>query len=100
MTRLRILLAAACAVNALALVAPTVPRRPRAPAVAATRRGRDGKIYVGENDPLEDLAELLGGLARGADRAVESLLGGPQPILQPIPVTLPRGDEDSGPREP
>ena len=63
-------------------------RAGRGPApLAATRRGRDGKIYVGEPEPWEEALQGLGGLLDGIGRGVEGLLG-PQPALKPIPIPI------------
>mmetsp|Transcript_25116 Transcript_25116/g.75393 ORF Transcript_25116/g.75393 Transcript_25116/m.75393 type:complete len:131 (+) Transcript_25116:186-578(+) len=63
-------------------------RAGRGPApLAATRRGRDGKIYVGEPEPWEEALQGLGGLLDGIGRGVEGLLG-PQPVVKPIPIPV------------
>ena len=66
--------------------APT-RRAPRASiALESTRKDpRTGKIYVGEPEPLEELADLVGGLLGGLGRVADGLLG-PAPVPIPIPV--------------
>ena len=54
---------------------------------------RTGKIYVGEPEPLEELADLVGGLLGGLGRVADGLLG-PAPVPIPIPV------EDEGEQAP
>ena len=63
------------------------PRRTRASvALESTRKDpRTGKIYVGEPEPLEELADLVGGLLGGLGRVADGLLG-PAPVPIPIPV--------------
>ena len=62
-------------------------RAPRASvALESTRKDpRTGKIYVGEPEPLEELADLVGGLLGGLGRVADGLLG-PAPVPIPIPV--------------
>ena len=43
------------------------------------------EIYVGEPEPLEELADLVGGLLGGLGRVADGLLG-PAPVPIPIPV--------------
>ena len=63
-------------------------RAGRGPApLAATRRGRDGKIYIGEPEPWEEALQGLGGLLDGIGRGVDGLLG-PQPAAKPIPIPI------------
>ena len=94
MPRLRLALAAACALVCSGF-APASTNAPRAAALSATRRGRDGKIYIGEPEPLDVLGGLIGDLTRGGQRVADALLG-PQPILIPIPVEMPRDNAPDG----
>ena len=79
-------------------------RRTRASvALESTRKDpRTGKIYVGEPEPLEELADLVGGLLGGLGRVADGLLG-PAPVPIPIPVEDEREVPDNGqtpPRDP
>ena len=76
------------------------PRRTRASvALESTRKDpRTGKIYVGEPEPLEELADLVGGLLGGLGRVADGLLG-PAPVPIPIPVEDER-DQAQGPEQP
>ena len=93
---MRILSLTATAACASAFTAPissrpkTGVRTRRAPrasvALESTRKDpRTGKIYVGEPEPLEELADLVGGLLGGLGRVADGLLG-PAPVPIPIPV--------------
>ncbi|KAJ1458740.1 hypothetical protein M885DRAFT_512541 [Pelagophyceae sp. CCMP2097] len=66
--------------------------RPRAPPLSATRRGLDGKIYIGEPD-FEDVADqILRGVdeaERRATGALARLLRRPQPVAIPVPANYP-----------
>ena len=77
-------------------------RRPLT-ALSSTRRDPiTGKIYVGEPEPLEELADLVGGLLGGLGRVADGLLG-PAPVPIPIPVEDEREVPDNGqtpPRDP
>ena len=71
----------------------------RRPAVALSSTRRDpitGKIYVGEPEPLEELADLVGGLLGGLGRVADGLLG-PAPVPIPVPV---EDERDVGPEQP
>ena len=72
-------------------------------ALRSTRRDPiTGKIYVGEPEPLEELADLVGGLLGGLGRVADGLLG-PAPVPIPIPVEDEREVPDNGqtpPRDP
>lgn len=74
-------------------------------ALRSTRRDPiTGKIYVGEPEPLEELADLVGGLLGGLGRVADGLLG-PAPVPIPIPVEDEREQQapDNGqmpPRDP
>ena len=72
------------------------PRRTRASvALESTRKDpRTGKIYVGEPEPLEELADLVGGLLGGLGRVADGLLG-PAPVPIPIPVEDERAGEQA-----
>jgi hypothetical protein len=73
-------------------------RRPLT-ALSSTRRDPiTGKIYVGEPEPLEELADLVGGLLGGLGRVADGLLG-PAPVPIPIPVEDER-DQAQGPEQP
>ena len=83
---------------------PAVVPPCRAPtALSSTRRDPiTGKIYVGEPEPLEELADLVGGLLGGLGRVADGLLG-PAPVPIPIPVEDEREVPDNGqmpPRDP
>ena len=74
------------------------PRRTRASvALESTRKDpRTGKIYVGEPEPLEELADLVGGLLGGLGRVADGLLG-PAPVPIPIPV---EDEREQAPEQP
>ena len=74
------------------------PRRTRASvALQSTRKDpRTGKIYVGEPEPLEELADLVGGLLGGLGRVADGLLG-PAPVPIPIPV---EDEREQAPEQP
>ena len=108
------LLALASAVACVSAFAPqkSSPRMPAvrtrrasraAVALESTRKDpRTGKIYVGEPEPLEELADLVGGLLGGLGRVADGLLG-PAPVPIPIPVEDEREVPDNGqtpPRDP
>ena len=64
------------------------PRRTRASvAMESTRKDlRTGKIYVGEPEPLEELADLVGrSCSEDSPETLDGLLG-PAPVPIPIPV--------------
>ena len=73
-------------------------RAPRAAvALESTRKDpRTGKIYVGEPEPLEELADLVGGLLGGLGRVADGLLG-PAPVPIPIPV---EDEREQAPEQP
>ena len=71
--------------------APAAPPR-TAVAPGATRRGRDGKIYVGEPEPIEQVGDLLRNLGRGLEQGARGVMDdvfGKQPVLNPIPIEMP-----------
>ena len=69
-------------------------RRPLT-ALSSTRRDPvTGKIYVGEPESLEELADLVGGLLGGLGRVADGLLG-PAPVPIPIPVEDERAGEQA-----
>ena len=78
-------------------------RRPAVTTLSSTRRDPiTGKIYVGEPEPLEELADLVGGLLGGLGRVADGLLG-PAPVPIPVPVEDEREVPDNGqtpPRDP
>ena len=78
--------------------AETQPRRTHAAvALESTRKDpRTGKIYVGEPEPLEELADLVGGLLGGLGRVADGLLG-PAPVPIPVPV---EDERDQAPEQP
>ena len=82
---------------------PVVPSNRAPTALWSTRRDPiTGKIYVGEPEPLEELADLVGGLLGGLGRVADGLLG-PAPVPIPIPVEDEREVPDNGqtpPRDP
>ena len=84
---------------------PVVPSNRAPTALWSTRRDPiTGKIYVGEPEPLEELADLVGGLLGGLGRVADGLLG-PAPVPIPIPVEDEREQQapDNGqmpPRDP
>ena len=74
-------------------------RRPLT-ALSSTRRDPiTGKIYVGEPEPLEELADLVGGLLGGLGRVADGLLG-PAPVPIPIPVEDERAAGEQAPEQP
>ena len=104
---MRILSLTATAACASAFTAPissstkTGVRTRRAPrasvALESTRKDpRTGKIYVGEPEPLEELADLVGGLLGGLGRVADGLLG-PAPVPIPIPV---EDEREQAPEQP
>ena len=82
---------------------PVVPPCRAPTALSSTRRDPiTGKIYVGEPEPLEELADLVGGLLGGLGRVADGLLG-PAPVPIPVPVEDEREVPDNGqtpPRDP
>ena len=82
---------------------PVVPSNRAPTALSSTRRDPiTGKIYVGEPEPLEELADLVGGLLGGLGRVADGLLG-PAPVPIPVPVEDEREVPDNGqtpPRDP
>ena len=77
----------------------SISRRPAVTPLWSTRRDPiTGKIYVGEPEPLEELADLVGGLLGGLGRVADGLLG-PAPVPIPIPVEDER-DQAQGPEQP
>ena len=82
---------------------PLVPSNGGPTALSSTRRDPiTGKIYVGEPEPLEELADLVGGLLGGLGRVADGLLG-PAPVPIPVPVEDEREVPDNGqtpPRDP
>ena len=97
-------LASAAAVGAFSAQSG-IARRPAVAPTALSSTRRDpitGKIYVGEPEPLEELADLVGGLLGGLGRVADGLLG-PAPVPIPIPVEDEREVPDNGqtpPRDP
>jgi len=97
--------AAACASAFTAQSAPRTRQLRAAVVLESTRKDpRTGKIYVGEPEPLEELADLVGGLLGGLGRVADGLLG-PAPVPIPIPVEDEREQQapDNGqmpPRDP
>ena len=85
----------------------SIARRPAVTPTALSSTRRDpitGKIYVGEPEPLEELADLVGGLLGGLGRVADGLLG-PAPVPIPVPVEDEREQQapDNGqmpPRDP
>ena len=76
---------------------PVVPSNRAPTALWSTRRDPiTGKIYVGEPEPLEELADLVGGLLGGLGRVADGLLG-PVPVPIPIPV---EDERDQAPEQP
>ena len=89
-------LASAAAVGAFSAQS-SVARRPAVAPTALSSTRRDpitGKIYVGEPEPLEELADLVGGLLGGLGRVADGLLG-PAPVPIPIPVEDERAGEQA-----
>ena len=107
--RMRLLSLASAAACASAFTAQSAPRTQQlsrtAVVLESTRKDpRTGKIYVGEPEPLEELADLVGGLLGGLGRVADGLLG-PAPVPIPIPVEDEREQQapDNGqmpPRDP
>ena len=104
---MRLVSLASAAACASAFTAQSVPRTQQlsrtAVVLESTRKDpRTGKIYVGEPEPLEELADLVGGLLGGLGRVADGLLG-PAPVPIPIPVEDEREVPDNGqtpPRDP
>ena len=96
---------AACASAFIAPISSTYSAAVRSTSLRSTRRDPiTGKIYVGEPEPLEELADLVGGLLGGLGRVADGLLG-PAPVPIPIPVEDEREQQapDNGqtpPRDP
>ena len=96
---------AACASAFMAPISSTHSAAVRSTSLRSTRRDPiTGKIYVGEPEPLEELADLVGGLLGGLGRVADGLLG-PAPVPIPIPVEDEREQQapDNGqmpPRDP
>ena len=98
--RMRVLaaLASAAAVGAFSAQS-SIARRPAVTPTALSSTRRDpitGKIYVGEPEPLEELADLVGGLLGGLGRVADGLLG-PAPVPIPVPV---EDERDQAPEQP
>ena len=88
---------AACASAFLAPISSTRPAAVSSTALRSTRRDPvTGKIYVGEPEPLEELADLVGGLLGGLGRVADGLLG-PAPVPIPIPV---EDEREQAPEQP
>ena len=91
---------AATAVCASAFIAPISTTHSAAVSSTALRSTRrdpiTGKIYVGEPEPLEELADLVGGLLGGLGRVADGLLG-PAPVPIPIPV---EDEREQAPEQP
>ena len=82
-----------CGLGSSFLLQPMAPTAPRANPLAldATRRGRDGKIYIGEPDPLTALGDVARRAAEGFGNAADGVMDrvlGKQPSLVPIPVPM------------
>ena len=91
-------LASAAAVGAFSAQS-SIARRPAVTPTALSSTRRDpitGKIYVGEPEPLEELADLVGGLLGGLGRVADGLLG-PVPVPIPVPV---EDERDQAPEQP
>ena len=100
LTRMKVLttLASAAAVGAFSAQS-SIARRPAVTPTALSSTRRDpitGKIYVGEPEPLEELADLVGGLLGGLGRVADGLLG-PAPVPIPVPV---EDERDQAPEQP
>ena len=81
--------------------APAAPPR-TAVAPGATRRGRDGKIYVGEPEPIEQVGDLLRNLGRGLEQGARGVMDdvfGKQPVLNPIPIEMPPEEPEAIPEK-
>jgi hypothetical protein len=88
---------AACASAFMAPISSTHSAAVRSTSLRSTRRDPiTGKIYVGEPEPLEELADLVGGLLGGLGRVADGLLG-PAPVPIPIPV---EDERDQAPEQP
>ena len=88
---------AACASAFLAPISSTRPAAVSSTALRSTRRDPvTGKIYVGEPEPLEELADLVGGLLGGLGRVADGLLG-PAPVPIPSPV---EDEREQAPEQP
>ena len=86
---------AACASAFMAPISSTHSAAVRSTSLRSTRRDPiTGKIYVGEPEPLEELADLVGGLLGGLGRVADGLLG-PAPVPIPIPVEDERAGEQA-----
>ena len=89
--------AAACASAFMAPISSTHSAAASSTALRSTRRDPiTGKIYVGEPEPLEELADLVGGLLGGLGRVADGLLG-PAPVPIPIPV---EDEREQAPEQP
>ena len=97
--RMKVLtIASAAAVGAFSAQS-SIARRPAVAPTALSSTRRDpitGKIYVGEPEPLEELADLVGGLLGGLGRVADGLLG-PAPVPIPVPV---EDERDQAPEQP
>ena len=88
---------AACASAFIAPISSTHSAAVRSTSLRSTRRDPiTGKIYVGEPEPLEELADLVGGLLGGLGRVADGLLG-PAPVPIPVPV---EDERDQAPEQP
>ena len=88
---------AACASAFVAPISSTYSAAVSSTSLRSTRRDPiTGKIYVGEPEPLEELADLVGGLLGGLGRVADGLLG-PAPVPIPIPV---EDERDQAPEQP
>lgn len=57
--------------------------------LATIRDKRNGKIYIGEPEPLDKIGEVLEEILGRIGRAVDKVLGKkPEPILIPIPIPI------------
>ena len=90
------------ALSALAVVdafSPSARAPPRTGSLSAVRRGRDGKTYIGEPEPMEEVVEIMrrvgGMIGRGATDVADGLFGKqPQPNGVPIPIEMPPDERD------
>ena len=88
---------AACASAFMAPISTSHSAAVSSTALRSTRRDPiTGKIYVGEPEPLEELADLVGGLLGGLGRVADGLLG-PAPVPIPIPV---EDEREQAPEQP